>query len=585
MPSERKPSVVIIGAGVGGLSTACRLSQTGLYDSITVVEKNQYLGGRCSLLHHPDGFRFDQGPSLLLMPEIFKANLHDMAIPDDAWEFLACDPHYDIYYASKDPNVSHAEKVTMWDDDARLKPELERVEPGSWAGYLGFLKESSVHYAISVSQVLATPMRSFSDMVRLDFAVALPKLHLFSSVYTRASRYFKSDVLRRAFSFQSMYLGMSPLAAPGTYSLLAFTECAHGVWYPRGGFGHLFGLIEAKAKANGVTFLYGTAVSRIEKSPDYERTKRVSGVVLDNGASLEADLVVVNADLVYAYQHLLPPTPYGASLADEKQGCGAFVFHFGMKRKMSELNAHSIFLADEYEASFDDIFEKGDIPKEPSFYVHIPSRVDASAAPPGCDAVTVLVPIGLKHATFATLGDKKAYVKNVEAKARQAILSRLDKLVTSAGAKDTFSANIKFEVVHDPLWWENEFNLAKGSILGLSHGIFQVLSFRPKMHEPSLFKNVFFVGASTHPGTGVPIVLQSAKLASEMVQQFTHSLKWSKEERLFVDTSSDSTLSAVSSWRHLLVAALVMWVCYALPDSVHLILASLITVCLFVMRH
>lgn len=261
----------------------------------------------------------------------------------------------------------------------------------------------------------------------------------------------------------------------------------------------------------GVNYRFASPISSIKLSPD---GKTATGVNLSSGESLDADIVICNADLVYAYNNLLPPSSYATSLQKRPGSCSSISFYWALDTKVPALNAHNIFLADEYKSSFDSIFKDQDMPSEPSFYVNVPSRVDPSAAPEGRDTVVVLCPVGHMMSEAEGKGlnpQKKQDFDALINKARNAVLSTVENRTGVA-----LKSHIIHEKVNDPQSWKDEFNLDKGAILGLSHSFFNVLSFRPYTKHKSI-KNMYFVGASTHPGTGVPIVLAGSKITSEQI--------------------------------------------------------------------
>jgi phytoene desaturase (3,4-didehydrolycopene-forming) len=241
--------------------------------------------------------------------------------------------------------------------------------------------------------------------------------------------------------------------------------------------------------------------------------------------------VICNADLTYAYQNLLPPTSYSKSLSKREASCSSINFYWGLDKQFPQLSAHNIFLAKDYQESFDSIFKKHLIPDQPSFYVNVPSRVDPTAAPPGCDTVVVLVPVGhlLDSSSDSHKGKRGTGTTQnwdaMVAAAREEILRTIEtRLNISLGE------HIVTESINTPPSWKSAFNLDRGAILGLSHSFFNVLSFRPKTWHPTI-SNLYFVGASTHPGTGVPIVLAGAKLVSEQVlQKWKLKAPWRKDE-------------------------------------------------------
>ncbi len=273
----------------------------------------------------------------------------------------------------------------------------------------------------------------------------------------------------------------------------------------------------------GVRYRLSTPISSVTVSPD---GRSVTGVQLESGEQLSADVVVINADLVYAYNHLLPPSPRAAQLSKRSSSCSSISFYWAMNRIIPELQTHNIFLADAYRASFDDIFDRQLMPEQPSFYVNVPSRVDPTAAPEGRDSVVVLVPVGHLLEDGAGRGLQAKTRQDWDAmveRARQEVFSTIEARTGARGLRESVTA----ELVNTPRSWKERFNLDKGAILGISHSFFNVLSFRPKTRHPDL-ANCYFVGASTHPGTGVPICLAGSKLTAEQIlAEYNLPFPWS----------------------------------------------------------
>lgn len=529
--------------------------------------------------------RFDQGPSLLLLPRLFRQTFADLdtSLEAEGVHLVKCEPNYNMWFGD-------GEKFQLSTDLAHMKTEIEKWEgKDGYSRYLSFLKEAHNHYELSVEHVLSRNFTSILSMLRPGFLSRVLDLHPFESIYGRASKYFWTERLRRVFTFASMYMGMSPFDAPGTYSLLQYTELTEGIWYPVGGFHkvstlmhmpfimltRLLKVIDALVRIGerlGVTYRLSTPISKITLSPD---GSQATGVILANGETLTADVVVNNTDLVYAYNNFLPPTPYAQSLAKRETSCSSISFYWSLDRKVPQLNAHNIFLADEYRESFDSIFKKNLIPNEPSFYVNVPSRPDPTAAPEGKESIIVLVPVGHllgenenpRKATTATNGEiqngadgkmttsqsaegikpseTQDWPKMIEL-ARHTILTTITK---RTGVDIT--PFIVHEVANDPMTWRESFNLDRGAILGLSHSFFNVLSFRPAtrarrggwldgrlgggiigrlgeiLWSGGSIERLYMVGASTHPGTGVPIVLAGGRLVAEQIlQDFGMSIPW-----------------------------------------------------------
>lgn len=459
-----------------------------------------------------------------------------------------------------------------------MKEEVERWEgKDGYERYLAFLQESHRHYELSVAHVLLRNFESLVAMLRWSFLQHLLALHPFESIWTRASKYFWTERLRRVFTFGSMYMGMSPFDAPGTYSLLQYTELAEGIWYPVGGFHRVVEALVEVGKRFGVEYRLGTGVEAILLEQGGGKAK---GVRLESGEVIEADVVVNNSDLVYAYNELLPKSPYADSLLQRPGSCSSISFYWALSKKVPNLQPHNIFLADEYRESFDSIFKKQLIPDEPSFYVNVPSRIDPTAAPANGDSVVVLVPVGHlveqqengKPAPQNTNGPSS--IKSASPSGQTGIspsetqdwpamivLARKTILSTIKARTGTdLEPLIKHELTNDPLSWRDRFNLDKGAILGLSHSFFNVLSFRPstRARKPHWIdgmlgggvvervvsvvvdtargrgkdvEGLYMVGASAHPGTGVPIVLAGGRLVAEQVlEDLGMQVPWGGEE-------------------------------------------------------
>ncbi|KAI0419552.1 phytoene dehydrogenase [Xylaria grammica] len=514
MEKIQRKKAVVIGAGAGGIATAARLAKAGF--CVTVLEKNPFVGGRCSLLTH-EGHRFDQGPSLLLLPKLFREVFFDLdtTLEAEGVELLRCPTNYNVWF----PDGETFEPTT---DLARMKTQVERWEgKDGFVRYLRWLQEAHEHYEVSVAKVLSRNFTGLWQLAAPGFVLAGLRLHPLHTIWDRASRYFWSERLRRVFTFATMYMGMSPFDAPATYSLLQYTELAEGIWYPRGGFQTVLAALQRVGERLGVQYRLNTPVKQILMRPD---GKTARGVALESGEVVEADVVVVNADLVYAYSNLFPQTApqaqrYGKQLRRRDGSCSSISFYWSLDRKVPELQTHNIFLADEYRESFDAIFDRQTLPDEPSFYVNVPSRIDESAAPEGRDSVIALVPVGHLLASKG-FGDGEGGGGVPREQDWSALVSRARRAVLSTIAARTGCArleeSITHEIVNDPFAWEAKFNLDKGSILGLSHSIFNVLAFRPRTRARG-FRNAYFVGASTHPGTGVPIVLVGSKITAEQI--------------------------------------------------------------------
>ena len=272
--SDQKKHIVVIGAGIGGTATAARLAREGF--RVTVVEKNDFSGGRCSFIHH-DGHRFDQGPSLYLMPKLFEDAFADLDERiGDHLDLLRCDNNYKVHFDDGDA-------VQLSSDLTKMKGELDRIEgPLGFGRFLDFMKETHVHYEQGTFIAIKRNFETIWDLIRLQYVPEIFRLHLFGKIYDRASKYFQTKKMRMAFTFQTMYMGMSPYDAPAVYSLLQYTEFAEGIWYPRGGFNMVVQKLESIAsKKYGAEFRYQSPVAKINT---VDKDKRVTGVTLERSS-------------------------------------------------------------------------------------------------------------------------------------------------------------------------------------------------------------------------------------------------------------------------------------------------------------
>lgn len=483
--SER---VVIVGAGVGGLAAAIRLRHAGF--EVTVLEKNDGPGGRCGFWEQ-DGYRFDLGPTIVLLKPVFEALFaHVGRRMDDYLQMVACDPNYRIHF-------DDGAKVTFSANLREMQAALESVEPGSFAGYLRYLEEGKRGMDAALGRFVTKNFDSFFDFATPSNLAEVFGANAHRSLKSVIGRHFKDERLRTALTFQTMYMGIAPKDAPGIYSLLPYTELADGIWFPMGGLYAIPLALERLAKELGVRFRYATPVSHIDTEG-----VRATGVTLESGERVAADVVLANADLPYVYRKLLPQAPFERREKLSYTSSG-FMLYLGLDKQVPELSHHNFFFTDDFDRNFEEIFEKRCVPTKPSIYVNVANRTDPSLAPQGKDGLYVLVPV--PHQT-------EGIDWRVEGpKLREVVFERLKEF----GLGD-LRPHVKVERQLTPDGWAAGFNLEKGSAFGLSHNFFQVGWFRPK-NQDETFRNVFFVGASTQPGTGLPMVLFSAQLCVDRI--------------------------------------------------------------------
>jgi phytoene desaturase len=487
----KSKTVIVIGAGVGGITAAIHLAKHGLHP--IVVEKNARPGGRCDRISR-QGHHFDTGPTLLVMPLLYESEFAALGSSlNEALELQRVDPTYHLVF-------DDGSRLALTSDMESLQAQLENLEPGSFQGLLRYLDEGRRHYDLSIEKLVKPDFRTAFDFFKLGNIPLLYQVKPLVKHYANMSNYFADPRLKAAFTFQDVYMGLSPYEAPATFSMMPYTELAHGVWYPRGGMYQLVKALMSLAREAGVEFRFNTAVEQIAV-----KGKLTTGAVLEDGQHLEADAVLANADLPYVYQNLLPQDGQVKKLARMHYSCSVISFFWGVDKPYDCLGPHTLFLADDYRQNFDSITRDLDLPTNPSLYIHTPARLDADMAPQGQDTLIAIVPVG--H--LSTNGDQDWGL--MRDKARQTVFERLSLL----GVND-LEEHIKFEINFTPLSWRKRYNLVKGSTHGLSHNLAQLGYFRPDYNHPSI-NNLYFVGASTRPGTGMPTVMVSGRQSAQRV--------------------------------------------------------------------
>jgi len=483
-------NVIVIGAGIGGITAAIHLAKQGL--QVTVLEKNSRPGGRCDRLIQ-DGHHFDTGPTLLVMPLLYEAefaalgtSMHEML------DLQRVDPTYHLVF-------DDASQLALTSDMKNLQEQLEQFEPGSFQGLLRYLDEGHRHYHLGIEKLVQPDFRKASDFFKLSNLPLVQQVKPLVKHYANMSTYFDDPRLKAAFTFQDVYMGLSPFEAPATFSMMPYTELAHGVWYPKGGMYQVVEALMSLAQEAGVQFQFNTTVDRIELNGRGAR-----GIVAED-QHMSADAVLANADLPYVYQNLLPQDGQAKKLDRKRYSCSVISFFWGVDKPYPALNPHTLFLANNYRENFDSIIQDLNLPANPSLYIHAPARLDPSMAPTGQDTLIGIVPVGHMSENgeqdWADLRDK----------AREHVFRRLRTL----GITD-LEEHIKFEVNFTPLSWRKRYNLVKGSTHGLCHNLSQLGYFRPD-NRHSTYHNLYFTGASTRPGTGMPTAMVSGRQSAQRI--------------------------------------------------------------------
>jgi phytoene desaturase len=487
-----KTTAVIIGAGIGGIATSIYLAKHGY--AVSVYEKNSAPGGRCGQLFR-DGHRFDLGATMLMMPDIYRDIFGSLGI--SLFEKNEIKPLADLYKIYFDNN----DIITFTTNKEKMKVQHERIEMGSYARSQKYVADGYEIFQIGINKLIGRNFDNIFQFVNFRNIGMLIKLKTYISNWRYVKRFFSNPHLRMAYTFQNIYVGQSPFSYPALFSMVPAAELTEGSFFPIGGMYTIVEKLLAEAISAGVSFSYNKPVKKIRVSG-----KKAESIILEDGSEIIADILVANADLPYVYRKLLPEKGKSRRLDRMKYSCSAICFHWGLDKIYPQLGHHSVFLSDGFREGLDRIFKDKSISDHPSFYIHAPARTDPAAAPSGQDTLSFIV--GSGHVDKL----KKQDWDKLKKKTHTAVVQRLKQL----GLED-IEEHIKFEICYTPESWENACNITRGSVFGsLAHNLMQMGYFRPH-NQHSRYKNLFFVGGSTHPGNGIPNVLLSAKLTAERI--------------------------------------------------------------------
>jgi phytoene desaturase len=487
--------VIIIGSGFGGLATACRLATRGF--DVEIFEKRDKLGGR-AYVYEIDGFKFDGGPTVITAPfmfdDIFAAASRRR---EDYVEFVACDPFYRIFN-------HEGRKFDYNGDPDFIRQQIALWSPNDVVNYDRFMATTKAIFQKGFIELADKPFLSLWDMVKI--IPDLVKLQSHKTVYNYAAQFVQNDFLRRCFSFHPLLVGGNPFDTTSIYAMIHYLEREWGIHYALGGTG---AIVEAMARLFdelGGKVQLNTAVSEILVD---NQSRRVTGIRLEDGAVHQADHIVSNADVAFTYMNLIPAqyrrTYSDRRLKNMRYSMSLFVIYFGTRKRYNDgrLAHHNIILSERYKGLLTDIFKKKKLSDDFSLYLHMPTLTDPGMAPDGHEAFYVLSPVPHLEADIDWTVQAKPY--------RDAIMQFLED-----NYLPNLQANIVAEHYIDPPHFQGTLNSYLGSAFSVEPILTQSAWFRPHNRSEE-FENLYFVGAGTHPGAGLPGVLSSAKIAEDLI--------------------------------------------------------------------
>jgi len=486
-------SAIVIGSGFGGLALAIRLQSAGI--KTTIVEARDKPGGRAYFWER-DGFTFDAGPTVITDPDCLRElwALSGRAMADD----IALEPIMPFYRL----NWPDGTNFDYSNDEAALRQEIAKLNPADIAGYARFLQYSAGVFHEGYEKLGHVAFLDFASMLKA--APALARYQAWRSVYSIVSSYVENEKLREALSFHTLLVGGNPMTTSSIYALIHKLEKDGGVWFAMGGTNKLVAAMVAQFERLGGTLRLGDPVVQIDNMGD-----RVTGVTTASGWHQDADAVASNADVVTTYKKLLSTSAVGPrrarSLERKRFSPSLFVVHFGVKGTFPDIAHHSILFGPRYKGLLDDIYKHGVLPQDFSLYLHHPSATDPNMAPPGHSSFYALAPVPhLGKFPGDWDGDlRKEYADRILAEIERRLIP---------GLRD----NIVTQFHYAPTDFVRDLAAHQGSAFSLEPVLWQSAFFRAHNRDDDL-RNLYFTGAGTHPGAGIPGVVGSAKATAALM--------------------------------------------------------------------
>jgi phytoene desaturase len=487
--------VIIIGAGIGGLTTALRLLNNGY--EVEIYEKDETIGGRVNIIE-TETFRFDLSASILMLPDLYK-EIFSYVYKDyrDYLEFIQLDPIYRLFSADKTV-------LDFNNNISSLTINLEEISKEDSLGYFKFISDVYEKYLIANEYFLQRSQDDSKDFFNLETFLKALKINTLSTSYDYISKYIRNEKLREFLSFQSMYVGISPFNGPNIYTLIPVVSQLYGLWHLKGG---MYSFIKALAKV--IDELGGIITTGVTVEEILFSKGKAIGVKTSKGIE-KGDIVVCNADFPYVMKNLIKDEYYKDKYTDKKisemkYSCSTFITYLGLRKKYPQLAVHNIYLGENFKENIESAFT-GKLPKNPSLYIYCPSRVDRSMVKNEGDCLNIMLRV--PNLFFKEI----IWDKNTIDLLTNIILKELKNI---KGLED-IEENIEYINYLTPQDMESKFNAYGGTAFGLSPTLTQTNYFRPHF-KSSKADNLFFVGSSVHPGPGISLVLNSSKLVTEEI--------------------------------------------------------------------
>jgi phytoene desaturase len=485
-------SVLIAGAGLGGLATALRLAKKGY--KVEIIEKNSLAGGRLNQLKK-DGFTFDTGPSFFSMSYEFTDFAKDCNI-ELPFQYYQLDPLYSVNF-SRSSVTYH-----LYKEISKLAGQFRETEPGFETGFRNYLEKSRRLYHDTNIVIKSNYDSIFEYLLTLMKVNPLHLPVIFRSFWQQVSKYVKSNDAREILSLVAFFLGKTPFDTPAVYTLLSYTEFLHDGYYNvKGGMYKIVEGIVDELKKENVRIHYNTEITDYISEGD-----TLKYLVDGTNKKWGADIIVINADAAVFRGRIFKRKGFSEEKLNKMEWTmGSLTIYLGIKCKLPEVQHHNYYLGNNYREYADKVFKNPELMEKPYYYVNVLSRSNPGCAPEGCESLFFVCPV-----------PDLRLKKNWDDK---------DEIVDSI--IDDFSKRIKKDIrpeivsrtIYTPTDWQDQFNLYSGSGLGLSHKMMQIGAFRPKNFD-EVFKNVYYTGASTIPGTGLPMVIISSKLTTDRVEKY-----------------------------------------------------------------